>query len=112
MATINGTQSVFVSVPTPECQTPTSYQAYVAGAVRIAEEMALEQHRIDEAAWLADAEAQAEYQAWCEEVDSGFPTNVDLDRMAEEAELSRLGDAYLIGANTNHDAIWQAGGDV
>ena len=101
MATINGTQSVFVSVPTPECQTPPSYQAYIANAVRIAEEMAMELHAAAEAEWLADEEAQAEYQAWLEEVDRGFPTDEDLERMAEEWELRQLGDAYAEELNAN-----------
>ena len=110
MNTINGVQSVFVSVPTPESQTPTSYTEYVEDAVRIASEMALEQHRIDEAAWLADAEAQAEYQDYLDEVYS-MPSDDEMDRMAEEAELASLGDAalsYIAG----HDAIWQQGGTV
>ena len=107
---INGKPSVFMAVENPSTipvQTPTAYEEYLQHEVEDARKWAEE-----EAAWLADAEAQADYQAWCEEVDAGFPTDEDLDRMAEEAELESLGEAYLIGANTNHDAIWQAGGSV
>ena len=95
MATINGTQSVFVSVPTPECQTPASYNAYIAGTVRIAEEMAMELHAAAEAEWLADEEAQAEYQAWCEETDRGFPTDEDFERMEAESSATYGIDAYV-----------------
>ena len=44
----------------------------------------------------------AEQEAW----------EAHLEAQAEEAELARLGEAYLIGANTNHDLIWQQGGVV
>ena len=73
--------------------------------------------------WRNNPEAQAAFDEWCNEQErierqAELETaeheayEAHLEAQAEEAELERLGEAYLIGANTNHDAIWQAGGNV
>ena len=73
--------------------------------------------------WRNDPEAQRVFGEWCEEQqrlekEAELETleheayEAHLDAQAEEAELARLGDSYLIGANTNHDLIWQAGGNI
>ena len=73
-----------------------------------------------DAEWRNDPEAQRKYAEWCDEQErlereAELETleheayEADLERQAEEAELARLGDAYLIAANTTNDLKWQAG---
>ena len=75
--------------------------------------------------WEQCPPCSTDYAQWCEEVDRQAEREANslesleheayeahLEAQAEEAELARLGDAYLIGANTAHDLIWQQGGTV
>ena len=74
--------------------------------------------------WRNDPEAQRKFAEWCDEQEriereTELETleheayEAELDRQAEEAELARLGDAYLIAANTNHDLQFgKQGGNV
>ena len=147
MATINGTPSVFIT-PKPPPEILPTYPVRVISFAEIASEMATESEvdlDVAEAEWLADPEAQREYQEWCEALDEQWRNDpvaqaefdewcneqerierevseletaeheayeAHLEAQAEEAELARLGEGYLIGANTNDDEIWQAGGSV
>ena len=124
-ATINGTPSIFISAEPPTGTFPT-YRDRVANFTAIAENMATE-GEVDtdqaEQDWLNDSEAQADYQAWCEELEAQWLNDpkaqqefcdwcdeAELESMAEEAELARLGDAGL-HAIAGHDLKWQAGGN-
>ena len=117
----------------------TDYQTYLENEVRIASELVEDEvdfddpefqesynewcEKLDEE-WRNDPVAQAEFDEWCNEQErierqvSELETleheayEEHIEAQAEEAELARLGEAYLIAANTNHDAIWQNGGQV
>ena len=141
MATINGTKSVFLTPETPaKVETAitaetTDYQTYIENQVNFASELATDEVDFD------DPEFQAEYQEWLDWVDSQRDWDKDLEDMARqhereeaertaaeletaeheayEAHLEAQAEAYhnarhgdVIGLNTNHDAIWQAGGSV
>lgn len=60
--------------------------------------------------WSEEVERQAEREANSLETLEHEAYEAHLEAQAEEAELARLGEAYLIGANTANDLKWQAGG--
>ena len=74
--------------------------------------------------WRDDPEAQRQFEEWCNEQQRLEKAEADDEMTAEEEEHlcsqydadahenSRLGEAYLIGANTANDLKWQAGGKV
>ena len=76
-----------------------------------------------DAEWRNDPEAQRKFAEWCDEqerkarqseleIAEAEAYEAHLEAQAEAHDLQSLGEAYLIGANTNHDLIWQAGGSV
>ena len=139
--TINGKPNLFISPETPTEILPT-YRVRVKTFAEIAAEMATESVIDSEAEMLNDPEFQAEYNEYCEKLEQEWRNDPEaqaafekwcdaeerqvseletaeaeahdahLEAQAEAHDLANGGEAYLIGANTNHDAIWQAGGQV
>ena len=137
-STINGKPSIFQSLATPTEQSPT-YPDRVADFTAIATEMAAEAEPKTDSDWLNDPKTQAELNAWYDSLDTpeafdeydawvteqeriammiegemSLEEETDLCSRydAEAAEAASLGCGYLIGLNTNHDDVWQAGGNV
>lgn len=102
MQRINGKPSVFMAVENPNQPLPNFQEQWI----QTSRQMAAEAEQAEQE-WLADEAAQAEYQEYLDSVHSQ-PSDAELDRMAEEYELARLGDGaahYIAG----HDTAWQQG---
>lgn len=137
-AMINGKPSVFKTLATPTEQFPI-YPTRVADFASITSDMTAEAEPKTDEDWLNDPEFQAEYNAWIdsqntpeafEKLDKWVTEQERLAIMtegemtpeeeahlcsqydADAAEMASLGCGYLIGLNTNHDAVWQAGGNL
>ena len=115
MSTINGQKSVFLTPPAPQQDTEESTPLHSA---TVDMETHVHNHDPDDtcfehdlAEWLADEQAQAEYQAWSTECrdQERERYEADMERQAEEHELERLGDGYM-HAIAGHDLKWQQGG--
>ena len=127
-ATINGKPSIF---KTPEVSpagiTTPDYETRIGDFLGIANEMVTETEPETDEDFLNDPETQAELNAWYDSLDTpeaeaefdGWVTEQEREAFeahlcsqydAEIAEMEALGEGYLIGLNTNHDAVWQAGG--
>lgn len=114
MSTLNGQKSVFLtpSAPVQAENTPTpspatvDYETHVAN--QIADAIAFAR---DLQAWLDDAEAQQEYQAWSQacRASEPLPEPTDAEKRAEAYELSKLG-AGALHCIAGHDLKWQQGG--
>ena len=126
MATINGKPSLFIT-PVPPIENIPVYSERVANFTNIAESMVTEGEvnpNQAEQDWLNDPETQQEYQDYLDDIEAQRDRDAELETAEHEAyeahleaqaeahDLENLGEAYLIGANTNHDDVWQQGGQV
>ena len=129
-ATINGKPSVFLTpvTPVPVIDQPTYFAdpenidffarpplPTIQEQLAETDRKMAEAHRQAEAEWLADEEAQREYQEWSDSLYNTPEAQAELDAWCDEqerqAELTSLGDAGL-HAIAGHDARWQAGGQI
>lgn len=128
MATINGKPSIYQTPELPTAAITTDYETYLVQQVQFARGIAEDTEPTDDD-YLNDAEVQTELNAWYESQDTpeareeldawvteqereAFEAHLCSQYDAEIAEMQALGEGYLIGLNTNHDAVWQQGGNL